>query len=98
MCTVSKHAERKIRQRLGLKKKAVRKKADQAFAEGLVHADTRGRLKRYLDRAWLRHRQGNNMRVLHGYIYIFHNDVLITVYRLPGRLKAQRIKQAEGAA
>lgn len=80
---VTHHGEHRVRERLGLKKKAVARLAARALTEGATHGQFAGRMKRYLDRVFLEHGTASNMRVLHGYLFIFRGDVLITCWELP---------------
>jgi len=80
---VTKHGGQRIRERLGIPKKAVAKLAEKALTEGATHAQFAGRMKRYLDRVFLDHRNANNMRVLNGYLFLFYGENLITCWALP---------------
>jgi len=80
---LTKHAEKRMRQRLGLNKKSVSKIADKALREGITHAETRGKLHKYLDRQVLEYDRKYKWRIFNGYLYCFSfEDVLITVFPL----------------
>jgi hypothetical protein len=86
--TVTKHAEKRMRQRLGLNKKSVQRMAEKALEEGIAHSDSKGRLHKYLD--WQALSCGNKCkwRIYGEYIYCFSmQDVLITVLPLNNYLK-----------
>lgn len=57
--------------------------AEKALNEGVAHSQTRGRLNRYLDKLYLDHGKANNTRLYGEHVFIFCNDVLITVFHLP---------------
>jgi hypothetical protein len=80
---ISDHGEHRVRERLGLKKKAVARLAERALTEGATHAQFSGRMKRYLDRVFLEHRNAGNMRVLNGYLFLFSGETLVTCWALP---------------
>ena len=51
VCAVTRHAEHRTRERVGIPKKAVRRAAAKALIQGVKRTDTEGGLRRYLD--WL---------------------------------------------
>lgn len=100
---VTKHAEKRIRQRLGINKKSTEKAADKALQFGISHAEVKGKLSRHLDGIFLLNYNPTNMRVYSHSIYLFRDSRLITVLPLPNRFwayadklqkqKAEKIKQ-----
>ena len=92
---VSNHAEKRIRERVGLKKKCVDKNAEKALEKGLKHSDVRGRLKKYMDKIYLSGRNVNNARIYHHFVYLFHDNLLITVVPLPRELHAAADSQSK---
>lgn len=81
---VSRHAKKRIKQRMGINKKASERVAKRALTEGLTHAETTSMLHRYLDSLYLSHEKGGKMRVYHQKVFVFsNNNVLITVLQLP---------------
>lgn len=93
---ITKHSRQRTKDRLGIKKKIAEKNAVKALNNGITHAMATGNLKRYLDKLYLSHKQGNNMRVYHRYVYIFHDTTLITIVPLPNNLQpiADKIQKA----
>lgn len=84
MAQVTKHATQRTKERLGPStKKAVVRNANRALRYGLRHRDTHGKLHRYIDALYWRHRTANNIRIYQDHVYIFHGGTLITVYSLP---------------
>jgi hypothetical protein len=77
------HAIERGRERLGLGKGSLIKMADKALETGIKHAETNGRLKRYISSLWQKEEVINNARILGEVIYLFRDQVLITVYQLP---------------
>ena len=83
---VTKHARKRIRQRLGINKKATERAAEKALKFGITHAEAKGKLSRHLDGIFLTSYSPNNMRVYHHSVYLFNGTKLITVLPLPRRL------------
>lgn len=80
---ITQHARERAEQRTGLTGAALEKLAEKAFADGLKHEDCRGKLRRYMDRAFLVHGKGNENRIWGRYVFIFEGPSLITVMHLP---------------
>lgn len=85
MSDVTKHAQKRIRERCGLPKKAVQRMADKALVEGVRHKDTVGALHKWVDGLFLQARNGNNIRLYGNHAFIFHDEILITVINIPPR-------------
>lgn len=78
------HGEQRLRKRAGLPKQAVRHNAELALEYGLDHRQARGALQRYLAMLYNRYNgTGNNIRVYNDFVYVFHNEILITVLNVP---------------
>ena len=84
---ITDHALNRARERLRWNADTIARMAEKALNDGVAHADTRGRLNRYLSMLYLSHRTGNNTRIYGEHIYVFHDNLLITVLNLPHRLK-----------
>ena len=80
---VTRHAEERSRERLGVKKGAVNRLAQRALSFGLKHKQTTGRLREYCDSMYLRYQKADNMRIYGRFLYLFCQDTLITVVHLP---------------
>lgn len=80
------HGGKRVRKRIGIKKKAVDKMRDAAFSKGLTHAQAAGRLSRYFDKLFLEHVVSNNIRMYANYVWIFAGETLITVFPIPNNL------------
>lgn len=90
---VTKHATRRIRQRLGINKKSVDKNAERALQFGITHSEAKGKLCKHMDGIYLQNRRPTNMRVYNHSVYLFRDKTLITVIPLPHRLWALADKQ-----
>ena len=99
---VTKHSVKRTKDRVGLSKKLTKKNAQKAFEYGITHADTKAGLKRYLDKLYLSSNgSGNNVRIYHRYVYVFHDSTLITIlplptkfYALADKLQKQKVDQS----
>ena len=80
---ITKHAEKRIRQRVGVPKGSVEETAKKALDFGLKHAETAGGLHRYIDALFLSHGVANNVRIYGQKVYLFCRETLITVMPLP---------------
>lgn len=84
---VTKHAYRRAKERLKWKTKVLDKMAAKAFSEGIKHKDTKGALQRYVTKLWFKNRQINNAKIYGENIYLFSDNVLVTIYQLPNDLR-----------
>lgn len=84
---ITDHAEKRAKERCGWNAAALSRMADKALTDGVTHAQTRGKLNRFLSGLFLSHRTGNNNRVYGEHVYIFAGDVLITVIHLPRNMR-----------
>ena len=86
---ITKHAHKRSKERLGIGKanKKIIKQAQMALERGIKHGETKGNLKKWIDMQFFKYQKGNNMRIYAGYLYVFHDDILITVYPVPGNLQ-----------
>lgn len=77
------HAERRVRKRVGVPKKAVDTLRDIAFDKGVAHSQATGRLRKYFDFLWSHNRTADNIRIYGNFVWVFCGDVLVTVHALP---------------
>lgn len=92
------HAKQRTKERLGLSKNLTDKIAQKALDNGVIHSETAGSFKRFYDGLYLRHRNANNIRVYNRKVYLFNDEVLITIINLPNKYnvladKLQKKKQ-----
>lgn len=81
---VTRHAEKRAKQRLGLPRSAVRRMAHKAYFEGARHEETEGRTRAFLDALYLMPDNSVDTVRVHGeFIYLFAGRTLITVLRIP---------------
>lgn len=86
MPKLTKHSIARLEQRCGVSKKNAPKVAKRAFRTGITHAETHGNLHRFLDSLYLSQKKGTNMRIYGNAVFVFKEDVLITVINIPENL------------
>lgn len=81
------HGRKRVRERIGVGKseKKIERAAQIAYSKGLKHKDFKGAFKKYLDAMYLEYKCGNNMRIHAGQIWIFQDNLLVTVKPIPSR-------------
>lgn len=84
------HASARMRERMGVPKRAVAKLAETALSEGKRHSDFAGSIRRYLDGVFLQHRSATNMRVYAQHLFIFDGETLITAWMLPPKFRNRK--------
>ena len=94
MGILTKHSKKRAKQRLGLNDKSLERMAPIVLENGFGHSDLPGKMRKYVDGLYLSHGNGNNIKIYGNHIYIFMNEVLITILHLPNRYKKiiQKIK------
>ena len=84
--TITKHAKKRLRERLGLQKKSMQRIVNKAYYHGKKLEDFNGGVYQYLYNIDRSHKQlhGNNstIRVYGNFIYLFAGNYLITVFQL----------------
>ena len=87
MVVVTKHAEKRLRERMGLGKKAVQRAAETAYEKGIKHAETTGNLNKWITSLYFNNKTANNIRLYNDKAWIFAGKNLITVLQIPASLK-----------
>ena len=96
---VTRHGAKRAKQRMGLNTKSVAPNAEKAWEYGVTHAETKGQLKKYIDKLYFCNRSANNIRIYHRFVYIFCDHVLVTVFALPREFNeiADKLQQKKNA-
>lgn len=89
---ITKHSEKRIRQRIGINKKSAEKQAQKALDYGVSHKEATGKLCQYMNGVFLMNFRPTNMRVYNRMLYLFRDNKLITVLPLPNWYWAQADK------
>ncbi len=80
---VSKHAEDRLKERCGFNRKTYERMAQKAYDDGITHAQTKGRLNKWITSLYFRNKNANNIRLYGDKAYIFCDEVLVTVIQIP---------------
>lgn len=101
MIGVTRHGSKRVKQRVGIPKKAVERNAQKALICGIDHKHATGALQRYLAMLYNKYDgNGNNIRIYNDFVYVFHDEILITVLNLPPKYRraalAQQRRQKSG--
>lgn len=80
---VSKHAEDRLKERCGFNRKTCERMAQKAYDDGITHAQTKGRLNKWITSLYFRNKNANNIRLYGDKAYIFCDEVLVTVIQIP---------------
>ena len=83
---ITNHAYERANERLSLSRESFVRLAKKAYIDGVSHGETKGKLKKYLDKLWFKHKNHiygqNNVRIYGENIYMFRDNILVTVYQL----------------
>lgn len=83
---ITKHAYDRAKERMSWKKRTLDRMAEKALTNGVKHKDTKGRLNKHISEIWRKYKNANNVRIYGQDFFLFRNNTLITVYRVPNDL------------
>lgn len=84
---VTRHAADRMLERGGLNRKSIQRIANQVYSNGYPIERTKGRLRKWMYKISKSNPSAQNLRIYGDKLYIFSNDVLITVFNIPNNLK-----------
>ena len=84
---VTNHAYDRVRERVGLPKRAVERLARTAMQRGRTSDEFNGFMALYLDRVQDRHNPDAVVKVFRGYMWLFCDNRLLTVIQIPKDLR-----------
>jgi len=84
---VTDHASKRLRERLNAKHSNLEKIVARAYISGIKYKNTKGYLKKYITKLFLRYKTASNIRIYNESIFFFKGRKLITVYHVPSSLK-----------
>ncbi len=61
--------------------------ARKAFDKGITHAQTKGKLNKWITRLYFKNKKANNIRLYGDKAYIFCRETLVTVIQIPADLR-----------
>lgn len=85
--TITKHAEQRLKERVGLSKKALQCATEAAYNKGVKHQETTGNLKKWVTSLYSNNKAANNIRLYNGKAWINAEQKLITVIQVPALLQ-----------
>lgn len=81
------HARDRMKERCGFNKSSIDRMAKIAYNKGLRHKDCGGRLNKYITNIYFEYETANQIRIYGDKVYLFKDELLITVFNLPNNLK-----------
>lgn len=84
---VTRHAEKRLKERIGLSKKALQRAAETAYDKGVKHHETTGNLNKWVTSLYFNNCAANNIRLYNDKAWIFAGQNLVTVIQVPASLK-----------
>lgn len=84
---ITDHAFDRAKDRLGLNRTALERLSELAYSNGIAHKDTKARLNRYITSLYMKEGSANNIKIYGEVIFIFKNNLLVTLYQIPNELK-----------
>lgn len=87
MIWLTEHAVLRAKQRLKINRNSLRRLSEKAYTKGIKHADTKGTLNKYITSVWAKKKNCNNIRIFGEHLFLFSDNVLVTLYIMPSELK-----------
>ena len=91
--TISRHATKRIKSRMGIPKKATLRQFSRALDRGIKQSDAKGNLRKYLASIALKEERPHSVVVYNSYVFIYGYSegipMLITVIPLPSNLQRE---------
>lgn len=85
--TITNHAKQRMKERCGFNKKTAERMARKAFYEGITHAQTKGKLNKWITSLYFKNEKANNIRLYGDFCFIFAGETLVTVIPVPVNIK-----------
>lgn len=92
---ITKHAACRLHQRSGLNKKSMQRIVDNVYISGYPIDATKGGLKRWMAKIAANNLNAQDLRLYGDKLYIFSDNVLVTVLNVPNDLKKNMKKMIE---
>lgn len=84
---ITSHARQRMKERCGFNDKTQERMAQKALSDGITHAQTTGRLNKWITGLYFRNTNANNIRIYGDNAYIFCGSTLVTVIRVPENIR-----------
>jgi hypothetical protein len=85
------HGDKRMRERIGLPKSAVRRMEESARLDGIRREEFSGSIRRYLDKQFVEGGRDKDIRIYSQHIFIFKGETLITCWRLPHKYTKAKV-------
>lgn len=92
---ISNHAKQRMKERCGFNKKTKEPMTQKAFEKGITHKQAIGNLKKWITHLYFKNKNANNIRIYGIYAYIFCDETLVTVIRVPINIRKDINKMIE---
>lgn len=90
---ITKHASKRLAERLGMNKRSMYRMANKAFNDGISVGETKGAVYSWLISRQMVNPDANNLRVYGDKVWVFADSYLITVLQIPAKLTSKLNKQ-----
>ena len=80
---LTKHSIKRLRERMGIPKKACRRTAQIAYDRGITYKETKGNAYRFFLKIYTKNPNVNNTKIYGRFAFLFSDNVLVTVLNLP---------------
>lgn len=84
---ITDHAYLRAKERLSFSPSTLDRLAPKAFSGGITHKDTKGKVNRYITKLWNYNKSINNIRVYGEVVFLFSDNILVTLYQIPNEFK-----------
>lgn len=78
-----------MRERLKIPNNKQEANLKNAMRYGIGFRESSGRIRAYISSLYQKYYRATNVRIYKGFVYIFQRDILITVYELPEKHRAE---------
>jgi hypothetical protein len=92
---ITSHAKKRIKKRLGIPKHIIQEISTDSYRYGIPHSQTTGSLNKYLTKLYMKYETSNNSRIYKEKVFIFNNNILITILDLPARFKKRLSRKSK---
>ena len=92
---VTRHAEDRMHQRSGLKKKSLQRLADRAYDRGTPRAELKSEIRHWVDHRYETHDQNTDLRVYGDKLYVFCEHRMVTLIQLPVSCTEKRSRKRD---
>lgn len=91
---ITRHAEKRMKQRMGLSRKSAHRIAQRAWFNGVIYKHLSGRMRRYIDALRFKNKDSVVVKVYGMFVYVFEREgpTLITVHHIANKFKRLKVE------